>query len=91
MQDYSMEKIMELAERQFELFSKDGKTKEIKNILGLQEDKKYGIGDSMVRTNMVTKPKDVLKMNWNGQDRYYVVIEPICEELAFCYTVYPKE
>ncbi|MBU5333608.1 hypothetical protein KQI61_15520 [Anaerocolumna aminovalerica] len=89
MDNYIMEKVMELNETQFRLFAKDGKTKEIKKILGIPSNKKYGIGDSMVKTNMHTKPNDVLKMNWKGEDRYYVVIKPVDEEMAFCFTVYP--
>lgn len=90
MEDYTMEKVMTLNDTQFRLFAKDGKTKEIKSILGITSNKKYGIGDSMVMTKMETKPNEVLKMNWKGNDRYYVVINPIDEQMAFCYTVYPK-
>lgn len=91
MSDYTMEKVMKINETQFRLFAKDGKTKEIKKILGLPENKKYGIGDSVVQVNQVTLPNDVLKMTWSGEDRYYVVINPIDERLAFCYSVYPKQ
>lgn len=90
MDDYTMEKIMKLNETQFRLFAKDGKTKEVKNILGIPSNKKYGIGDSMVMTKMHTEPNDVLKMDWNGREVYYVVINPIDEQMAFCFSIYPK-
>jgi len=89
MNDIIMEKVMQLNETQFRLFAKNGKTKEIKSILGIPEKEKYAIGDSMVKVNKVTLPNDVLKATWQGKDRYYVVINPIDEVMAFCYSVYP--
>lgn len=84
-----MIKVMKLNDSQFSLLSKDGSTKSIKKILGLSTNKEYGIGDATVITGIETQQKDVFKANWNGEDRFYVVITPIDHNLAFCYTIYP--
>jgi hypothetical protein len=85
-----MEKIMDLTEGQFELFSKSkSKVKFTKELLGLNSNVKIGIGDTMTLIDNA-KALEVYKSEWNGGTNYYIVIEPMDERAAMCYSIYPK-
>lgn len=89
MADYKIDYIKTLRDEDMVWIQKDGEDAEIKKLIGIDTEQKYGIGDSVVRVNMPTKQNDVLKCEWNGRTFYYVVINPIDGIMAFCYTLYP--
>lgn len=74
MADYKMDYIKTLRDEDMVWIQKDGDDAEIKQLIGIDTGQKYGIGDSVVRVNISTKPNDVLKCQWNGRTFYYVVL-----------------
>lgn len=90
MGDYKMDYIKTLRDEDMVWIQKDGDDTEIKQLIGIDSEQKYGIGDSFVHVNIATKPNDVLKCEWNGRTFYYVVINPVDDVMAFCYILYPE-
>ena len=85
-----MKKILTLTEEQFiNLKKSKGQVKMVKELLNLPTNAKIGIGDTAVKINN-SNPLEVYKENWKGEDYFYIVIEPMDEELAMCYSIYPK-
>lgn len=85
-----MEKILTLTQEQFERFKKSKqKVKMAKELLKIPGKEKIGIGDTAVKISN-SKPLEVYKNNWKDRDYYYIVIEPMDEEAAFSYSIYPK-
>lgn len=90
MSEYKMDYIKTLRDEDMVWIQKDGDDTEIKQLIGIDSEQKYGIGDSFVHVNIATKLNDVLKCEWNGRTFYYVVIKSVDEVMAYCYTLYPE-
>jgi hypothetical protein len=92
-----MEKILALTEEQFNLvkdnLKKDQVSKEVNSLLGIEDKIKIGIGDSVALIGTPSKPMEVYKYQFGikGTDSYLIVIDPMDDKLALCYTVYLKE
>lgn len=86
-----MEKIMNLTQEQFEGFQKSkSQVKFIKELLGLNSKTKIDIGDTAVLIDN-SKALEVYKNSFkDGTSTYYIVIEPMDEKAAMCYSIYPK-
>lgn len=85
-----MKKITKITEEQLEnLKNTDNQVEVFKEIANIQEVGTYCIGDTTIK---VDNPKrlDVLKENFNNKDFYYIIVNPIDEELAFAYSLYPR-
>lgn len=90
MSDYEMKRVKILKPEEFKKIKKDGKlSKSLKESMGISSSAQYGIGDSLVRTKISTVRGEVLNCSYNGREFYYVVINPVDEENAFCYSLYP--
>lgn len=85
-----MEKVITLTKEQFSKFEKSKfQTKIAKELLSLPSDAKIGIGDTAVKIKN-SSPLEVYKENWKDKDYFYIVIEPMDEETAMAYSIYPK-
>lgn len=69
--------------------AKDGKLGKLKEVLGIKRNEKYQIGDTMVKIDKISSTGDVFKYEQNGREIFYVVINPLDEVMAFCYSIYP--
>lgn len=88
--EYTMNKVTTLTDDLYNRVTKDGKLgSALRELLNIPKTKKMGIGDTMVRIGKVSDIKDVFKCDWNGREMFYIVINPIDEEMAFCYSIYP--
>lgn len=86
-----MEKIMDLTREQFEEFEKSkNPIKFAKELLDITTKAKLGVGDTAALISNTT-PLEVYKKSFNdGTFTYYIVIEPMDERAAMCYTIYHK-
>lgn len=88
-----MEKISEVTQEQFEKLKKatslNKQVKVFKEIANIEEIGKYCIGDTTVKVTN-SKRLDVFKDVFNNKNFYYIIVNPIDEELAFAYSLYPK-
>lgn len=84
-----MEKIMTLDTDTYNRIAKDGELGKLKEILGIKKNEKYQIGDTMVKIDKISSAGDVFKYERNGRKIFYVVINPLNESMAFCYSIYP--
>lgn len=85
-----MEKVLTLTKEQFDRFKKaKAREKVAKELLGLPSNAKIGIGDTAVKISN-SSSLDVYKDAWKGQERFYIVIEPMDETTAMAYSIYPK-
>lgn len=88
--EIAMNKVTNLTDDMYNRIAKDGKLgASLREVLGIPKTKKMGIGDTMVRIGQVSKVKDVFKYVQNGREIFYVVINAIDEQMAFCYCIYP--
>ena len=84
-----MEKIKEITQEQLDLFKESKNQKKMfKEIVGLDIKAKYEVGDTAVKIDN-SKALEVYKNTWKGKDSYYIVIEPMGENLAMAYSLYP--
>lgn len=87
--EIKMNKIATLSDDMYNRIAKDGRLgNKLRELLGIPKTKKIEIGDTMVRIGRPTNVKDVFKYVQNGREIFYVVINPIDEELSFCYSLY---
>ena len=88
-----MEKILTLEKDVFDAIITNGNlNNELKSLLEIPDSMDYGIGDTMVMLNTSCKERDVFKLtNKQGETRYYIVIEPVDEKMAYCYSIYAKK
>lgn len=85
-----MKKIMEITEEQLENFKNaDNQVNMFKEIANIQETGTYCIGDTTIKVNN-SKRLDVFKESFNSKNFYYIIVNPIDEELAFAYSLYPR-
>ena len=57
--------------------------------MGFSSSAKIGIGDTAVKISN-SNSLEVYKDEWKGQERFYIVIEPMDEATAMAYSIYPK-
>lgn len=85
-----MRKIGSLTEDTYNKIEKDGTLDvSIREVLGIPETKKVRIGDTMCMIGQSSKEKDIFKFVQNGREVTYVVISPLDEMMAFCYSIFP--
>lgn len=89
--DYTIERIANLSDDEFNSLRKNGRiSDELKHLLNLTEGD-YGIGDSVCQLNEPSRFKDVFKCTQeNGRTHYFVVMTPLDDRSALCYTIYSK-
>lgn len=86
----TMNKVTNLTDDMYNRIAKDGKLgTALRELLGIPKTKKMGIGDTMCMVGQPSKVKDVFKYVQNGREVFYVVINAIDEQMAFCYCIYP--
>ena len=88
-----MKKIITLSKGMFDTITPNGKlNSELRSLLKIPDTMPLGIGDTMVMLNSPCDKRDVFKpVNGNREIRYYVVIEPVDERMAYCYSIYEKK
>ncbi len=86
-----MEKIMDLTREQFDGFENSkNQVKFAKELLGIDTKAKLGVGDTATLIDN-SKALEVYKKTFSdGTFTYYIVIEPMDERAAMCYTLYHK-
>lgn len=90
MEDAKMEKVIKLTHEQFNKFkNSDEQEKVARELLNLSQDIEIGIGDTAVMIDNAN-PLEVYKNTWKGGEYFYIVIQPMSEKLAMCYSIYPK-
>ena len=86
----TMSKVTSLTDDMYNRIAKDGKLgASLRELLGIPKTKKMGIGDTMCMVGQPSKVKDVFKYVQNGREIFYVVINPMDDKMAFCYSIYP--
>ena len=87
--EIKMEKVATLNDDQYNRIAKDGKLgKDIRETLGIPKTKKVNIGDTVCKIGELSKTKEVFKYIQNKKTVFYIIISPINEELAMCYSIY---
>ena len=85
-----MRKINQISQKQLEQFkninTREEKIKHFKKLVGALEDN-FDIGDTTVKINN-TKTGEIYYNHWKGGNNFYLVVNPMDEELAFCYALY---
>ena len=88
--EFEMKKITNLTDDMYNRISKDGKLdSSLRELLGIPKTKKMCVGDSLCIIGQLSETKDVFKFENDNTKMFYVVINPLNEEMAFCYTIYP--
>lgn len=89
--NYTIEKIMNLSDEEFNKLKKDEKISDsLRKLLGLKNGT-YGVGDSVCIINGPSNFKDAFKCTQeNGKILFFIVITPLDDKRAFCYTIYPQ-
>lgn len=84
-----MNKVTVLSDDQYNRIEKDGSLgRDIRELLGIPKTKKVNIGDTVCMIGKPSNTKDVFKYTQNNRDIFYVVINPIDEIMAMCYSIY---
>ncbi len=84
-----MNKIAVLSDEQYKGIIKDGSLgQDIRELLGIPKTKKVNIGDTVCVVGQPSNTKDVFKYTHNNKDTFYVVISPIDETTAMCYSLW---
>lgn len=84
-----MNKVTVLSDDQYNRIVKDGSLgRDIRELLGISKTKKVNIGDTVCMIGKPSNTKDVFKYTQNNRDIFYVVINPIDEIMAMCYSIY---
>lgn len=85
-----MEKIMEITQEQLDnLKNADNQVEVFKEITNIEEIGEYCIGDSTIKVDN-SKKIEVYKELHNNKNFYYIIVNTIDAELAFVYSLYPK-
>lgn len=85
-----MKKITEITHEQFnELKNATDQVKSFKEIANINEIGTYCIGDTTIKVDN-SKKLEVYKEVVNNKNFYYIIVNPIDEELAFAYSLYPR-
>ena len=84
-----MNKVTVLSDDQYNRIEKDGILgRDIRELLGIPKTKKVNIGNTVCMIGKPSNTKDVFKYTQNNRDIFYVVINPIDEIMAMCYSIY---
>lgn len=84
-----MNKVATLTDDQYNRIAKDGRLgRDIRELLNIPKTKKVGIGDTVCIVGQPSKTKDVFKYTQNNRNVFYVVINPIDDTRAMCYSIY---
>ncbi len=84
-----MERIKILTQEQFDSFKSSNDQERIaRELLSLSKNAAIGIGDTAVMIDNA-KPLEVYKNTWKGKEYFQLVIKPIDEKIAMCYSIYP--
>jgi hypothetical protein len=82
-------KVMDLTQEQYDEFNKSkNQVGFIRRILGIPKEVKLNVGDTAVQIGAKTNPLEVYRAG--EEHRYYIVIFPMDETLAFAYSIYPR-
>lgn len=85
-----MNKIGTLPDDMYNRITKDGKLDAaLRDFLGIPQTNKMRIGDTMCMVGQPSNTKDVFKYTQNGKNIYYIVINPVDDKRAFCYSIHP--
>ena len=85
-----MDKIATLSDDMYNKIAKDGRLgNALREYLGIPKTKRMRIGDTLCLVGQPSNIKDVFKYIQNGREVFYVVINPIDDKRAFCYSIYP--
>lgn len=84
-----MEKVKSITEEQFKTLRRRKYTvKAFKDIVGIELEGKYGVGDSAI-TATDAKELDIFKSTLKGITRYYIIISVINKKVALAVSLYP--
>ena len=84
-----MDKVTTLSDDQYNKIAKGSRLgKDIREALGIPEAKKVNIGDTVCIVGQPSNTKDVFKYTWNNRNIFYVVINPMGDKMAMCYSIY---
>lgn len=84
-----MNKVATLSDNQYSRITKGDKLeKDIRELLGIPKTQKVYIGDTVCTICQISNKKDVFKYTWNNRDIFYVVINPMGDKMAMCYSIY---
>ena len=87
--EITMNKIATLTDDMYNKITKDGKLgAALRELLEIPKTKKMGIGSTMCMIGQPSNIKDVFKYTQNGREVYYVVVNPIADKIALCYSIY---
>lgn len=85
-----MKKINEITQVQLEkLKESDNKVNVFKEIADIHEVGEYCIGDTTIKIDN-SKKLEVYKEVFNNKNFYYIIVNPLDAELAFAYSLYPR-
>lgn len=86
---YKVEKITTLTDEQYNRISKSGSLgREVRKVLSIPQNKSVSVGDTVVNIRESSKEKDVFKCTYDSSEVFYIVIEPMDEQMALCYSIY---
>lgn len=84
-----MNKVATLSDVQYNRIAKDGRLgKDIRELLNIPKTKKVSIGDTVCVIGQPSNTKDVFKYTQNNRNVFYVVINPMDDKMAMCYSIY---
>ena len=85
-----MRKVTTLTDDIFNDIEKDGELgASLRKILGVPGTQSMRIGDTMCMIGQPSMAKDVFKYVHSGKEIFYIVINPVDDVRAFCYSIYP--
>ena len=84
-----MNKVATLSDDQYNRIAKDGRLgKDIRELLNIPKTKKVSIGDTVCVIGQLSNTKDVFKYTQNSRNVFYIVINPMDDKMAMCYSIY---
>nr|DAJ60442.1 MAG TPA: hypothetical protein [Caudoviricetes sp.] len=84
-----MDKVTTLSDKQYNRIVKGGRLgSDIRELLDILKTKKVNIGDTVCTVGQPSNTKDVFKYTWNNRNIFYVVINPMGDKMAMCYSIY---
>lgn len=83
-----MNKVATLSHDQYIGIAKGNLGRDIREILGISETKEIHIGDTVCAVGQPSKARDVFKYTQNNINIFYIVIAPIDDKMAMCYSIY---
>lgn len=85
-----MNKIAALTDEQYNRLRAGKLGKELRELLTIPLTKKMRIGDTVCMIGQTSQAKDVFKsVQGNGREVFYIVVEPLDDIMAMCYSIYP--